>query len=43
MRHASVTIQITPESSPMTPPWMGEVVAFAQILTHTGILTQILL
>src|ERR1700737_5009519 len=37
----SVTIQITPESRPSTPSWMGEVVAFAQVLTHTGILKAI--
>jgi hypothetical protein len=28
-----VTIQITPESRPTIPPWMGEVAAFAQVLT----------
>ena len=38
---SSVTIQISPESKPSTPSWMGEVAAFAQVLTHTGILTQI--
>lgn len=36
-----VTIQITPESKPATPHWMGEVTAFAQVLTHTGILKTI--
>ncbi|EFH85190.1 hypothetical protein [Ktedonobacter racemifer] len=41
MAQASVTIQITPESKPAIPCWMGEVAAFAQILTHTGILKQI--
>ena len=41
MALSPVTIQITPESRPTTPPWMGEVAAFAQILTQTGILTQI--
>src|SRR5215469_10144224 len=41
MTLSSVTIQITPESQPTTPSWMGEVAAFAQILTHTGSLTQI--
>ena len=41
MTHASVTIQITPESQPSTPCWMGEVVAFAQIFAHTGILQTI--
>ena len=37
----SVTIQITSESRPSTPSWMGEVAAFAQILTHAGILNAI--
>jgi hypothetical protein len=41
MTHASVTIQITPESKPSTPSWMGEVAAFAQVLTHEGILKTI--
>ena len=41
MTHASVTIQITPESRPATPTFLGEVAAFAQILTHEGILTAI--
>ena len=41
MTHASVTIQITPESRPAIPSWMGEVAAFAQILTHVGILKTI--
>lgn len=41
MTRSAVTIQITPESQPTTPPWMGEVAAFAQILTHTGSLSQI--
>ncbi len=42
MTHASsVTIQITPESKPTTPAWMGEVAAFAQLLTHEGTLTAI--
>jgi hypothetical protein len=41
MTHPSVTIQITPESVPSTPSWMGEVAAFAQVLTHTGILKKI--
>ncbi len=38
MTHATVTIQITSESKPSTPSWMGEVAAFAQILEHTGTL-----
>src|SRR6266704_412120 len=38
MTLSSVTIQITPESMPSTPSWMGEVAAFAQVLTHAGIL-----
>jgi hypothetical protein len=41
MALSSVTIQITPESSPSTPSWMGEVAAFAQVLDHTGILKTI--
>jgi hypothetical protein len=41
MTNASVTIQITPESQPATPSWMGEVAAFAQVLTHTGTLDAI--
>ena len=41
MTHSSVTIQITPESKPSTPSWMGEAAAFAQVLTHTGILKAI--
>jgi hypothetical protein len=41
MTYASVTIQITPESMPSIPPWMGEVAAFAQVLTHTGMLKTI--
>ena len=34
MTHSSVTIQITPESKPATPAFLGEVAAFAQVLTH---------
>src|SRR5947209_8907400 len=41
MTHPFLTIQITPESAPSTPSWMGEVAAFAQVLTHTGILKKI--
>lgn len=41
MTLSSVTIQITPESWPSTPFWMGEVAAFAQVLTHAGILIAI--
>src|SRR6266699_5765524 len=37
----TVTIQITPESKPAIPPWMGEVAAFAHVLTHTGMLKTI--
>ena len=36
-----VTIQITPQSVPSSPSWMGEVAAFAQVLTHVGILQAI--
>jgi hypothetical protein len=38
---ASVTIQITAESKPTMPSWMGEVAAFAQVLTRAGILKAI--
>lgn len=41
MTPSPVTIQITPEERPSTPAWMGEVVAFAQVLIHTGTLKTI--
>jgi hypothetical protein len=41
MTHASVTIQVMPEEQPSIPFWMGEVAAFAQVLTHEGILKAI--
>ncbi len=41
MTHASVTIQITPQSQPATPAWMGEVATFAQGLAHLGTLKAI--
>src|SRR6266700_3727294 len=41
MTQTLVTIQVNPESVPLIPSWMGEVVAFAQILTHEGILKAI--
>jgi len=41
MTHFAVTIQITPKSVPSTPCWMGEAAAFAQVLTHAGILKAI--
>lgn len=41
MTHASVTIQITPTSLPSIPTFLGEVTAFAQVLTHTGVLKTI--
>ena len=41
MTLSPVTIQITPESKPAIPSWMGEVAAFAQVLTHEGILKTI--
>jgi hypothetical protein len=37
MTRSSVRIQIMPESKPSTPSWMGEVAAFAQVLSHKGI------
>jgi hypothetical protein len=36
-----VTIQITPQSAPSPASWLGEVAAFAQVLTHVGILSAI--
>jgi len=41
MTLSPVTVQTTPESQPSTPNWIGEVAAFAQILTQTGILAAI--
>ena len=41
MTLSPVTIQITPESKPAIPSWMGEVAAFAQVLTHEGMLKTI--
>lgn len=41
MALSPVTIQITPEERRSTPAWMGEVVAFAQVLSHTGTLKTI--
>ncbi len=41
MTHSSVTIQVAPHSVPSTPSWMGEVAAFAQVLTHVGLLKTI--
>ena len=41
MTLSSVTIQITPESKPALPGLMGEVAAFAQVLTQTGMLKTI--
>jgi hypothetical protein len=41
MTLSSVTIQITPESKPSIPSWMGEVAAVAQVLSHAGILKAI--
>src|SRR5437870_4223772 len=41
MAHSSVTIQITPQSVPSLPSWMGEVAAVAQVLSHVGILQAI--
>jgi hypothetical protein len=38
---ATVTIQITPESKPVMPTFMGEVAAFAHVLTYTGMLKTI--
>jgi len=41
MTRSSVTIQITPESKPAMPSWIGEVAAIAQVLTHTAMLKEI--
>jgi hypothetical protein len=41
MTLSTVRIQITPESRPSTPSWMGEAAVFAQVLTHEGILKAI--
>jgi hypothetical protein len=41
MAFSSVNIQIIPESRPATPCWIGEATAFAQVLTHEGILQTI--
>src|ERR1700694_1281765 len=41
MTQSSVTIQIAPESVPSIPSWFAEVAAFAQVLTHVGILKAI--
>ncbi len=38
MAYSAVTIQTSPQSFPSTPPWFGEVAAFAQVFSHTGIL-----
>jgi hypothetical protein len=38
MTHPGVTIQVNSESMPSPPSWMGEVAAFAQALTHVGLL-----
>jgi hypothetical protein len=36
-----VVIQISPHTVPSIPSWFGEVVTFAQVLAHTGILKAI--
>ena len=41
MTQSSVTIQITPASSPSTPSWLAEVAVFAQVLNHLGLLKAI--
>src|SRR5437879_1615589 len=41
MTQSPVIIQITPTSVPSTPSWLGEVAAFAQVLTHLGLLKAI--
>src|SRR5712691_11621683 len=41
MTHSSLLIQITPESVPSPPSWLGEVAVEAQVLQHTGLLKTI--
>ncbi|WP_216368844.1 hypothetical protein [Dictyobacter arantiisoli] len=41
MTQSEVTIQITPESRLSTLSWLAEATAFAQVLTHTGLLKKI--
>lgn len=41
MTHSSLLIQITPESLPSAPSWLGEVAVVAQMLKHTGLLNAI--
>src|SRR5712692_6093690 len=41
MTHSSLIIQITPESLPSAPSWLGEVAVVAQMLKHTGLLNAI--
>lgn len=41
MSSPSLTIQITPDSKPAMPFWMGEVAALAQVLTHQNLLKTI--
>jgi hypothetical protein len=41
MTHSSLLIQITPESLPSAPSWLGEVAVVAQMLKHTGLLHAI--
>src|SRR5438105_4898250 len=41
MMYPGVTIQVAPKSVASTPCWMGEVAAFAQVLSHVGLLKAI--
>src|SRR5260370_4735150 len=41
MRQSTVTMQIAPHCLAAVRSWLGEVAAFARVLAHTGILTQI--
>src|SRR5260370_39270399 len=41
MTQSAVTIQITPTSLPSPPSWLGEVAAFARVMTHLGVLNAI--
>ena len=41
MTYPGVTIQVAPDSVASPPSWMGEVAAFAQVLSHVGLLKAI--
>src|SRR5260370_42494326 len=41
MTPSAVTIQISPSSLPSPPSWLGEVAAFARVMTYVGLLNAI--